>query len=258
MVKPRTHRPQPQANSLKIRHVLGTILVAALIAGGLIGWQWLQTARLGPRLTALVVRGDFKRVDPAAVRAVLKPYLGGGFFRVDLDSIRAAVVAMPWVADAAVRLEWPATLKVDLREQRAVARWNGADLVNANGAVFAHRTPAGLADLPALSGPDDAAAPDVLSAFAHMNALLKRDRLALAGLSLDARGAWIARLDDGIELRLGREQAIEHLRRFIEIVPRVLGTRLAAAAYVDMRYTNGFAVGWKNKSDMPTTGAGNA
>lgn len=255
MVRPRKTKAE-QARRLKPRHVLVAVAGAVVIAAGLTAWQWLRTADLGPRLTTLVVSGDLRRVDPAALRAAVKPMLGGGFFRVNLDGIRARVLALPWVADAAVRLEWPATLKIDVREQRAIARWDDDALINAGGIVFAHAVPADLDKLPALSGPDDTTAPQVLAAYQKMNAELAADRLSLAALSLDARGAWIARLGDGLELRLGREQPFKELARFVEIVPRVLGGRYAEAAYIDMRYTNGFAVGWK--STPATKGAGNA
>ncbi|HET6654826.1 MAG TPA: cell division protein FtsQ/DivIB [Gammaproteobacteria bacterium] len=248
MVKARAKKTQPQANSLKIRHFLAAIVAAVAIAAGIVGWQWARYADWGPALTRMVVRGDFKRVDPVTVRAAVRPHLGGGFFRVDLDAIRAAVIALPWVSDAAVRLEWPSTLKVDLREQRAVARWNGDSLVNADGVRFAHQVPADLSDLPRLAGPDDSAA-DVLAQWRTMAARLRDDSLTLAGLTLDARGAWRARLGSGLELRLGRDHAADNLLRFVQVVPRVLGTRLAEAAYIDLRYTNGFAVGWKPDSE---------
>ncbi|HET6725400.1 MAG TPA: cell division protein FtsQ/DivIB [Gammaproteobacteria bacterium] len=245
MVKPRAKTNQPQVKSLRIRHFLAAVLAAALIAVGLVGWQWARYADWGPSLTELVVGGDFRRVDPADVRAAVKPYLHGGFFRVDLDEIREAVVALPWVADAAVRLEWPSTLKVELREQRAVARWDGSGLINADGVEFTRVAPADTKDLPHLSGPADSAQ-RVLASWRTMSARLGTNGLKLAGLSLDARGAWRATLASGLSLRLGRDEVERNLQRFVEIVPRVLGARLAEAAYIDLRYTNGFAVGWKS------------
>lgn len=255
MVKPRAKTRQPQVNGLKIRHFLAAILAAVLIAAGLVGWQWARYTDWGPRLTRLVVSGNFKQVDPARVRTVVRPYLHGGFFKVDLDAIRAAVVALPWVDDAAVRLDWPSTLKIDLREQRAVARWDDSGLINATGVLFTDRIPADIDKLPALSGPAGSEV-QVLAEWHRINASLKPDHLALAGLVLDARGAWRATLTSGLEVRLGRGQVAQNLQHFIEIVPRVLGERLAAAAYIDMRYTNGFAVGWKQ--DSATTGKTNA
>ncbi len=232
---------------MRIRHVLAAVLAAALIAAGITGWQWARYANWGPTLTRMVVRGNFKRVDPARVRAVVKPYLNGGFFRVDLDAVRAAVEAMPWVAVAAVHLDWPSTLKITLREQRAVARWNGDGLINADGVRFVRHAPADAADLPRLAGPSGDAA-KVLAAWRTMQARLARHGLTLAGLQLNARGAWRARLQSGLQLRLGRDDATQNLRRFVELVPRVLGKRLAKAAYIDLRYTNGFAVGWKTST----------
>lgn len=259
MVKARAKTRQPQAKGLKIRHYLAAIVAAAVIAAGLVGWQWARYTDWGPKLTRLVVSGNFKELDPAQVRTAVKPYLHGGFFRVDLDAIRAAVVALPWVDDAAVYLDWPSTLKIDLREQRAVARWDDSGMINAAGVLFADKVPADVGKLPTLAGPAGSET-QVLDEWHQMNAALKADHLALTGLVLDARGAWRATLASGLEVRLGRGRVAENLKHFIEIVPRVLGERLADAAYIDMRYTNGFAVGWKNSANTSseTTGKTNA
>jgi cell division protein FtsQ len=74
-------------------------------------------------------------------------------------------------------------------------------------------------------------------------------------LSVDARGAATVELDNGIEVRLGREDATERLARFSALALPALAAKLATVAYVDMRYTNGFAVGWKTAGGRAKQGA---
>jgi cell division protein FtsQ len=70
--------------------------------------------------------------------------------------------------------------------------------------------------------------------------------MRLVALRLDARGAWEAQLDNGIIVRFGRKQIEERSARFVAVVLRMLVQRAADIAYVDLRYTNGFAIGWRS------------
>lgn len=249
----------------------GAALVLAIALGLLV---WLARPLLaGPKLTTLTLAGRLQHVDPAAVRNAVLPELGSGFFNTRVERIGAAVDALPWVAEADVRREWPHTLRIDIVEEVPVARWGGDGLIDARGKVFVHdvqgRTtatggrgaPTGVpgaasdySSLPMLSGRDDAAA-DVLAQYNTLSALVTPRGIAIVSLSVDARGAATVELDDGIEVRLGREDAAERLARFSAVALPALSAKLTAVAYVDMRYTNGFAVGWKTPGEHLKQGA---
>jgi cell division septal protein FtsQ len=47
-------------------------------------------------------------------------------------------------------------------------------------------------------------------------------------------------------IRLGRKQVDERFERFLLAGLRLVARRGADIRYVDMRYTNGFAVAWRN------------
>jgi cell division protein FtsQ len=134
----------------------GATLVLVVAFGLLL---WLARPLLaGPKLTTLTLSGRLQHVDPAAVRNAVRPELGSGFFNTRVERIVAAVDALPWVAEADVRREWPHTLRVDIVEEVAVARWGSDGLMDAQGKVFVHAVDKAYASLPQLSGRDDAAA----------------------------------------------------------------------------------------------------
>ena len=243
----------------------GTLVV--VIGVGLLAWL-ARPLLAGPKLTTLTLSGHLVHVDPAAVQRAVVPELGSGFFTTRVDRISAAVAALPWVASVSVRREWPHTVHIDLVEEVPVARWNGDGLMDAQGQVFVHdvqgRTNAAggrmpgaasyYSSLPMLSGRDDSAQ-DVLAQYDTLAALLQPRGIAIVALSVDARGAATVELDDGIEVRLGREDAEQRLARFSAVALPALSAKLATVAYVDMRYTNGFAVGWKTASVRAKQGA---
>jgi hypothetical protein len=48
-----------------------------------------------------------------------------------------------------------------------------------------------------------------------------------------------------VQVRLGRQQIDARFERFMLVAAKLVSQRAADIAYVDMRYSNGFAVGWK-------------
>jgi cell division protein FtsQ len=250
-----TRKPdQPVKFWRKRSVVLGAAAGLALVVGvGLLAWL-ARPVLVGPKLTTLTLGGKLAHVDPSAVRAAVIPNLGSGFFTTHVDRIGDAVDALPWVAEAQVRREWPHTLRVDIVEEVPVARWNGDGLMDARGKIFTHIDDKAYASLPALSGRDDEAQ-DVLAQYDTLVGLISSRGLAIVSLSVDARGAATVVLDDGIEVRLGREDATGRLARFSAVALPALSAKLTAVAYVDMRYTNGFAVGWKMPGEHVKQGA---
>jgi cell division protein FtsQ len=69
--------------------------------------------------------------------------------------------------------------------------------------------------------------------------------LRLTALRLDARGAWEFDLANGVTVRLGRRQVDERFEKFMLTALKLVTQRGDDIAYVDMRYTNGFAIGWR-------------
>jgi cell division protein FtsQ len=175
------------------------------------------------------------------VRAHLK---GAGLVTVNLELISTGLRKLPWVDSAAVQRSWPRGLRIEIVEQAAVARWNDTGLVNSRGQLFmseAHFVPP---ELPQLAGPAGSES-EVTARYLATQGRLTEVGLRLVALALDARGALNITLDNGVQVRLGRQQIDARFERFMLVAAKLVSQRAADIAYVDMRYSNGFAVGWK-------------
>jgi cell division protein FtsQ len=192
------------------------------------------------------VTGTFQHVSPGDVeRVVAGQARGAGLLTVDLAAVSRALHTLPWIDTVSVERDWPHGLAVRVIEQVAAARWGRDGLVNAAGQLFATglgRFPAGLARL---SGPEGSA-PEVTRRYLAMQRRLAPAGLAVTALRLDARGAWQLELSDGIAVRLGRSQVDERFDKFMSAALGIVEHRAVDISYVDMRYTNGFAIGWKS------------
>src|SRR5437870_5795713 len=98
-------------------------MTAASLAGigiivALIGWT------LDQPIENVEISGRFQRVSPPDVqRAVKQRVRGAGLVSVNLEDVRAAIDAIPWVDSVSVERAWPRGLRVMVVEQVAAARW---------------------------------------------------------------------------------------------------------------------------------------
>jgi cell division protein FtsQ len=228
----------PALDWRRIALTFSGIAVTALALGSL---AWL----LDQPIHRVIVTGRLQRVSALDVEQVVRAKLNGaGLVSVNLEQIGSGLRTLPWVDSAAVQRSWPRGLKIEIVEQTAAARWNESGLVNARGQQFDSEARFIPPELPQLTGPSGSEA-EVTARYLLTQGRLTEAGLRLVSLELDARGAWSMTLDDGVQVRLGRQQVDERFERFMAVAARLVSQRAADIAYVDLRYGNGFAVGWK-------------
>ena len=193
----------------------------------------------------LVVEGTFQRVTPIQVEAAVADGLNAGFLTVNLSELRKRVQALDWVDGANVGRRWPDTLIVRVSEHQAAARWGEHGLLNVRGELFTEKSQHAFPELPSLAGPPGTER-DVARRYLAVRGKLAEAGLTLERLAVDERGSWQLVLGGGQEVRLGRRDIDERLYRFFDVVAPTLVSELKRVNYVDMRYTNGFAVGWRD------------
>jgi cell division protein FtsQ len=193
----------------------------------------------------VLISGSFQRVSPGDIeRAVKDKVRTAGLVSVNLDAVRSAVAALPWVDTVSVQRAWPRGLSVTVVEQVAAARWGESGLLNTRGELFASEATHIPPELARLSGPPGTQS-IVAARFLAAQGRLVEAGMHLTALRLDERGAWEMDLADGITVRLGSRQVDERFERFMVTAMKLITQRADDIAYVDMRYSNGFAIGWK-------------
>lgn len=217
------------------------VLLAVLGTGlGLGAWSLAQPDTLP--IQRVQVQGEFRYLDREELNAAIGGFASGGFFNVDVRAVKEAAETLAWVDHASVRRVWPDTLQVQIQEQVPLARWGEDALLNTRGELFAPKQRP--ENLPRLAGPEGSA-PAVASRFQWLSELLAPLHLQVADLRQNGRRAWEVRLDNGLHLLLGRAPDEGQMKRFVSAYPRLLEERAASVAVLDLRYTNGFAVRWR-------------
>ena len=231
------------------------LLASAASLAGVAAAVALVAAALDRPIESIVVTGRFQRVSPLDVERAVKASLNGaGLIGVHLGNISAAVERLPWVDAATVERSWPRGLTVHVIEQVAAARWGQTALINTRGALFAGDARHIPLELPTLTGPDGTE-PAVAQRYLAMEGRLSEVGMRLTALRFDARGAWEFDLDNGVTVRLGRKQVDERFETFMEVASKIVGQRASDIAYVDLRYANGFAIGWRAGAQPRASGS---
>ena len=191
------------------------------------------------------VAGEFTRLSPERLQERVGDVVRGGFFSVNVEKIQQTLLEEPWISDVAVKRVWPDRIIVTIREQVAIAQWGTDGLLNSEGNIFLPERSSFPSGLPVLQGPENSSH-NVLEMFDRIKNLLPQG-MGLRQLILSDRRSWELVLDTGTIIRLGKSDVIPKLEKFLDYVATGSLNNLMEIEYIDMRYTNGFAV--MRKSD---------
>jgi len=236
--------PQQQSKQRRwiFKFSLGILLICALIYG----WLKLSNPDTLP-IHNVKITGTYTHINQNALRETIMPFVQKGFLGTDTTSLQDRLQQLPWVYSATVQRIWPDTLTIALTEQQAIARFNTNTLLNPYGELFTVDPSTMSTDLPLFIA---APGQQVLlwHTYQQFTAIVAQLGLKITILGLDARQSWRLQLSNGLILLLGKVDPAQRLARFVTIYPQAIANKSAAVNYVDLRYTNGMAVGLKNQN----------
>ncbi len=246
----KSQRQWPQVNWT----VIGVVLLIAVVVAVAINLpraqQWLQPYVNPP--IAKVVLSELTATQHEAVEKLLLPYSGASFFSVDIDAVRHAVEALPWVAHAEVNRIWPDQLRVIIQQQLPVARWGDAALLSTQGYLFTAVEVEKFSHLPQLFGPENTQA-RVMQQYLTFSQALRPLGYSIKQLEMRERGSWFVTTHTGLQLLFGRDHLVEKVRRFAVVHEKELKQQIDKIERVDLRYANGLAVAWRVPAENETT-----
>ena len=157
----------------------------------------------------VVVTHELREVRRSEIERSLAGKMRGNFFSINLEAVRQSLEQLPWVRRADVRRQWPASIEVSIEEHVPVAFWGVAtgQLVNSYGEIFAAgMTVPPVEAMPVLLGPPGFV-PEMLGYYQQAVELLKPIGRVPRTLNVSPRLALQLKLDDGMVVELGRQQA---------------------------------------------------
>lgn len=232
-----------------MKYLFCILFIIALYLGGV----WI-TRMPYFQIAAITIVNDngSDKLDYASKQRIfdsVKPHLTGSFFMVNVHEAKRAAESTGWVRHARIDRIPPSLIKITVSEYEPAARWiregHQAGLISADGTVF---QAAYQGELPEFDG-DIRHHKLMLEQYKVFSTRLKSLRLKILRLQYSPHASWTMMLNNGIELRLGKDNVHARLNRFVEAYPSILSPQAASLDYVDMRYSDAFAT--RLRSDIP-------
>ncbi len=219
-------------------------LVLAMLLGG--GLFWFIRDHSAFHVVAVRVYGT-ERVSQAELVQLAQISRGMSLVRVDVEGVRRQIMQHPWIRETMVRRVYPNELEIIVYERRPHAVLESASLylIDAEGYILSHATPAEAVSLPRLVvGPAHTPAPGERMIDPAVNGGLRL--LAQAHDSPFFRNAVITHIDVVnaerflVRTRLGKFIVgaslidIETKLEYFPAIDQVLRTSARRAEYVDL------------------------
>lgn len=233
-----------------VRGAWDVLVIAALLGAVAYGAYWVRTYHPGllawPQIRQVTVEGEVHPDDREAFREIVTARIAKGFFRIPAARLEQELEGLPWIYQVQVRRAWPATLAVTVRGQDPIARWGKTGLMNVYGELFfPESVEASYTALPMLYG-EEARAAVLASMFERNVRRLEPLGLQLQGLFEDDRRSKHLVLSNGVILVLGHGGIGKKITRFMTAYEAYLSPHMEQVRKIDLRYTNGLAVEWKD------------
>ncbi len=204
------------------------------------------TAPVNVPISKIQVQGAFIHMTESMLAPLSREISGVGYFDLDVAALQRQIEALPWVEHATVRRVWPDTVAIHFVEQQPLAVWADGGIVNREGEVFEPERTTYPDRLPVFSGPENLQK-TMVDSYQQFSELLLPLGITISEMELDKRHSWRIGLRNGISLRLGNEHIMERLVRFTRVYPKIKSVDSRAIKSIDLRYTNGLAIAWRNE-----------
>lgn len=248
-----------------VNGVSSVLFVLFLFLIMLSGFEYVLKNKI-KSLHAISIQGEVLHSDISSIRHHITSKISGNFYSIDLIKTKQIFEAVPWINQAVVKRVYPGQIEVKLIEYKSKAIWGAREdmkLVDEKGVIFEASTEDDEYDqMPQLIGPEGRGK-FMLDMYKDVSIALTPLKSKLKILELNSRGSWVATLDGGAHIELGRggvTDVIDRVSKFsigAESILTKLNKRSIDIQYIDLRHSEGYAMRMHGVSTLDLT-AGNA
>ena len=196
-------------------------------------------------ITTVKVEGKDLRTSKEEIWISVATLLNKGFFGVNVNLIKEKLQKLPWVASVKVEKVWPDQITVIINEKVAIARWRGKGVITDSGDIIYSELSSDSNDLPIFWG-NERQASMMLENYILILNVLQKINIGVKELEIMPDHGVRTILNNGIMLFLGQEGLLDRLNRFTLAYRNKLKKVAHKIDYIDLRYVNGVAIGWKD------------
>ena len=190
-----------------------------------------------------VTSSELINVNKDDISEAIKYLYSKSFFDIDLNYLKNKLEKIEWVRKINVRRSYPNEIIIDIEEHTPILIWNNKMYINKYGEKF--NVSKIDKNIPILIS-DESRINEVFTYFELFNDKLSSRKLDFKITKIvenEIRSLTIS-LSSGINIQLGSKDVNKKITLFFEIYKSLSTRDLNKIRYIDMRYSNGFSVGW--------------
>jgi cell division protein FtsQ len=234
----------PKTNfEFKWRGIYTCLLVIVPLFGGI---PYLMQNHTFLPIKTIQLSGTFQHIDQQEIETALRPFVGKGFFSLNIQKVRNSLSDKSWAESVSIRRVWPDRVMIKIVEKKPLARWDVDHLLSDKANIFEADATAFM-HLPQVFG-SNVEPKQVLLQYYDFSEQFRSLDEAISQINIDSRGAVDIELVNGFKIKLGRDNVNDKLERLVSIYAQQIGPRRTEIQQLDLRYSNGFAVVWKKEA----------
>ena len=191
---------------------------------------------------------DLKNIENSSVddiREVAKKYVRSkSFFNIDINYLQSKIENIDWISSANIRRSYPNEIIIFVTEHIPIAIWNNKDYLNQFGEIFTANKKNNKLPILISKNNKNKIIFEYLSLFSNDLIRHNINEKVLKIIEDDIRSISVI-LSSGITIKLGSKNVKEKIDIFFKVYQTLNSSDLSKMRYIDMRYSNGFSVGWK-------------
>ena len=238
-----------RASEFSLRDAWDILIISLLLSAVVYSVYYVRNSQTHfygwPEIKYVNVKGNINLVDLNEFKEIIHKNIYSGFFRVPIEKLEQELAGLPWIYKANVHRYWPNTLSIHVTQQDPIARWGNLGLMNVYGDLYFPDSTESFVSLPMLYG-EKSRANDLARIFEKTIEELTPLGLQLRALFEDERQSKHLVLSNGLVLAIGEGDVNKKITRFVIAYKKYLSPQIAEVKKVDLRYTNGLAIEWKN------------
>lgn len=202
-------------------------------------------------LSGIVIKGNLTHNDISSIRNQVNSNIYGNYYNIDLFKTKQSFESITWINQAIVKRVYPNQIEVKLLEFKPRAIWGNREdskLVDDIGLVFEANADKEEYDLmPQFIGLDGQSK-IILDMYKELSIAFEPLQNKVKILELNSRGSWIATIDGGAHIELGRGNVVDIIERAVkfangaEKIVKNLNKNLLDVQYIDLRHSEGYAM----------------
>ena len=191
---------------------------------------------------------DLKNIENSSVddiREVAKKYVRSkSFFNIDINYLQSKIENIDWISSANIRRSYPNEIIIFVTEHIPIAIWNNKDYLNQYGEIFTANKKNNKFPILISKNNKNKIIFEYLSLFSNDLIRHNINEKVVKIIEDDIRSISVI-LSSGFTIKLGSKNVKEKIDIFFKVYQTLNSSDLSKMRYIDMRYSNGFSVGWK-------------